>query len=282
MKIGIIVDHIRLDEKLVMKAAEAMGVEIKVIDSSNLLLYLNNLNDELGEIDVFLQRCISTLKGLYITKIMEEYDLNVINDFQTSINCFDKVRCTLSLVKNNIPTPDTVVAFSEKAGLEALEKIGYPAIIKPILGSWARLVAKVNDEDAAKSVLEDRWEMGIWNRIFYIQKFINKPNRDIRAMVVGDRVVAAIYRVNESDWRTNTARGGKPIKCKVTNELEDLSIRAAEAVGGGVLGVDLMEDNNGFVVHEVNHSPEFKNVQRITGVDIAKEIVEYLIEERSR
>ena len=282
MMIGIVVDRIRMDEKLIIKAAEKLGVDLKVIDSSDLLLYLNNLDYDFSGVDIFLQRCIGTLRGIYITKIMEEYNLSVINDFRTSINCFDKVRCTLSLVKNNIPTPETIVVFSEKAGLEALEKLGYPAIIKPILGSWARLVAKVNDKDAAKSVLEDRWEMGVWNRIFYIQKFINKPNRDVRAMVVGDRVAAAIYRVNESDWRTNTARGGKPIKCKITSELEDLSIRAAEAVGGGILGVDLMEDDDGLVVHEVNHSPEFKNIQRVTGVDIAKEIVDYLIKKERK
>ena len=278
MKLGIIVDRIRVDEKLVIKAADKLGVSLKIIDSLSLLLNLNNMEHDFTGIDVFLQRCISTLRGIYITKILEEYGINVVNDFQTSINCFDKIRCTLSLVKNDIPTPETTVVFSEKAGLETLKKLGYPAVIKPILGSWARLLAKINDEDAAKSVLEDRWEMGVWNRIFYIQKFINKPNRDIRTMVVGDKVIAAIYRVNEKDWRTNTARGGRAIKCKITSELEDLSIRAAEAVGGGILGVDIMESGDGFVVHEVNHSPEFKNVQRVTGVDVAKEIVEYLTE----
>lgn len=276
---GMIVDRIRLDEKLIMNAALKLNVNLEIIDSSKIFLDITNLkNNFYRDIDIFLQRCISTLRGLYITKILEEYGLNVVNSFNTSINCIDKVRCTLLLARNNIPTPKTYVAFTEEAGLNIIKKLGFPVILKPIMGSWARLVAKINDIEAAKSVFEDRRYMGSWYNIYYIQEYIDKPGRDIRSTVIGDKVVAAIYRVNENDWRTNTARGGIPIKCDIYDELEDLSLRAAEAMGGGILGVDLMEKGDSLLVHEVNHSPEFKNIQRVTGIDVASEIVKYLCE----
>jgi [lysine-biosynthesis-protein LysW]--L-2-aminoadipate ligase len=283
MKIGMIVDLIRLDEKLILNEAKKLNAKIELINSSDLVLNITDLNNHVfKDIDIFLQRCMSTLRGLYITKILEEYGFNVINQFKTASNCIDKVLCSLLLAKNQIPTPETMVTFTEDAGLKALELLGYPAIIKPTMGSWARLVAKVNDEDAAKSIFEDRKEMGSWYKILYIQKFVQKPKRDIRSAVVGNETVAAIYRVNDSDWRTNTARGGRAVKCELSPRLEELSLKAAEAIGGGVLGIDLMENNGDFVVHEINHSPEFKNVQRVTGVNIANKIVNYLVEQARR
>jgi len=279
LKIGMIVDRVRLDEKLIINAASKLNINLEIIDSSKIFLDITSLeNSFYKDIDIFLQRCISTLRGLYITKILEEYGSNVVNSFNTSINCIDKVRCTLLLTKNNIPTPKTYVTFTEEAGLKVIEKLGFPVILKPVMGSWARLVAKINDIDAAKSIFEDRRYMGPWYNIYYIQEYIKKPNRDIRSTVIGDKVVAAIYRVNENDWRTNTARGGIPLKCDIDDELRNLSLKAAEAMGGGILGVDLMENDNSLLVHEVNHSPEFKNVQRITGIDVATEIVKYLYE----
>ncbi|MBL7170145.1 MAG: lysine biosynthesis protein LysX [Candidatus Aenigmarchaeota archaeon] len=280
MQIGLIVDRLRQDEKLIVEAARKSNVDIKIIDSSSQFFDITNFEkNEFKDIDVFLQRSVSTLRGLYITKILEEYGFKVVNDFHSSLMCLDKLRCSVALAKNGIPTPKTLVAFTEKAALGAIKDLGYPVIIKPILGSWARLVAKVNDEDAAKSVLEDRQMMGVWYSIFYLQKYVDKPNRDIRSTVIGDEVVAAIYRVNETgDWRTNTARGAKAVKCEITTELEELSLKSAEAMGQGMFGVDIMEDNGNLVVHEVNHSFEFKNVQRVTGIDVAGKIVDYLKE----
>ncbi len=279
VKIGLLVDKIRLDEKLILQAAEKQNVDIEIIDTSNLMLNITDLQSNVyPDVDVFLQRCVSTLRGLYITQILEAKGCTVINDFNSSQLCLDKVRCSIKLTQNKIPTPKTYVCFTEKAGLEALKKIGYPAILKPIMGSWARLVAKINDEEAAKSIFEDRNMMGVWYSIFYLQEFINKPGKDIRSTVIGDKVVAAIYRINTSDWRTNTARGAKAVKCKINPRLEELSLKAAEAMGGGMYGVDLMETNGDYVVHEVNHSFEFKNVQRVTGVDVASEIIKYLVD----
>ncbi len=278
MILGLLTDRIRLDEKLIMKAAEKMDVKVEIIDITNTFFDITNFENPFDQIDIFLQRSISTLKGLYVTKILETYGYQVVNSFYTSYNCIDKINSSILFAKHNVPTPRTYVAFSEEGGLKAVEKLGFPFILKPIMGSWARLVAKINDLDAAKSIFEDRRELGVWYSILYLQEYVEKPGRDIRSMVVGDHVVAAIYRVNHNDWRTNTARGGHATNCEVTEDLEEISLKAAEAVGGGILGVDLMEKDNMLVVHEANHSPEFKNIQRVTGKDIGLEIVKYLIE----
>lgn len=277
MGIGMLTDMIREDEKLIIDAAKRKGVRLEAIDTSEKSFNITDFRDnQFKDFDVFLQRCVSILRGLYITKILESYGYTVVNDFQSSYTCNDKVQCSIALAKNNVPTPETFVSFTEESGLHALKKLGYPAIIKPVSGSWARLVAKVNDEDAAKSIMEDRKMMGAAYGVFYLQRHVNKPNRDIRATIIGGKVVAAIYRNVDGDWRTNTARGAVATKCEITPEIEELSLNAAKAMGEGMFGVDIMEDGEGYVVQEVNHSFEFKNVQRVTGVDIAGEIIEYL------
>ena len=280
MRIGLVIDRIRLDEKLIIEAARRSHVDVEIVDTSSIFFDITDFNTKrFNDIDVFFQRCVSTLRGLYITKILEEYGFNVVNNFESSLRCIDKIQCSMALTNNDIPTPKTLISFTEEGGLKALEDLGYPAIIKPVLGSWARLVGKINDKDAAKSVFEDRRTMGAWYSIYYLQRYVNKPERDIRSTVVGNKVVAAIYRVNESgDWRTNTARGAKAINCEIKPRIEELSLKAASAMGRGIFGVDLMEDGNDLLVHEVNHSPEFKNVQRITGVNVAERIIKYLEE----
>lgn len=278
MRVGLVIDRIRLDEKLIIEVARRFHVDVEIVDTSPIFFDITEFSRKrFNDIDVFLQRCVSTLRGLYITKILEEYGFNVVTNFESSLRCIDKIQCSIALAKNGIPTPKTLISFTEEAGLKALEDLGYPAIVKPVLGSWARLVAKINDKDAAKSIFEDRRMMGAWYSIYYLQRYVNKPNRDIRSTVIGDKVVAAIYRVNENgDWRTNTARGGRAVTCEITPRIEELSLKAASAMGEGIFGVDLMEENNDYLVHEVNHSPEFKNIQRITSVDVAKEIIKYL------
>jgi len=204
----------------------------------------------------------------------------VVNDLNSAMITGNKLFMTMSLVRAGVPTPKTKIAFTEEAALKALGELGYPAVLKPTVGSWGRLVALLNDEDAAKSVIEDREEMFPLYHVYYLQEKVRRPPRDIRAIVVGDRTVAAIYRISTTgDWRTNTARGGKSENLKITNELDDLCVRASKPFGRGVYGVDLMEsDENGLLVHEVNNTTEFKNVMAQSGVDIPGTIVDFLIE----
>jgi [lysine-biosynthesis-protein LysW]--L-2-aminoadipate ligase len=201
--------------------------------------------------------------------------LRVINSFKTSQICGNKLLTTLALTKANIPTPKTLVSFAEESALESLSLIGYPAVIKPLVGSWGRLVSLVNDETTATSVLEHKEMLGPLHKIHYVQEKI-PSKRDIRAFVIGDDVVAAMYRKpNGGEWRTNIARGGTAKICEITEELKDLSLRAAGAVGGGILGIDLLEDKKGLVVNEVNHTVEFKGLVETTLVKIPELILEY-------
>jgi len=151
-------------------------------------------------------------------------------------------------------------------------------VLKPVVGSWGRLLAKVNDRDAAEAVLEHKSTLGsVQHSVFYIQEYIEKPGRDIRAIIIGDRVLTAMYRKSEH-WITNTARGGEGEVCPITPEIEDLCLRAAKAVGGGVLAVDLVEHpQKGLMVNEINHTMEFHTMQPVSGIDIAGEIVEFVM-----
>jgi [lysine-biosynthesis-protein LysW]--L-2-aminoadipate ligase len=202
----------------------------------------------------------------------------VVNSFHSALVCGNKLFGTLELVRNGVPTPATMLAFTEESAIRAIEEIGYPSVIKPVVGSWGRLSALIKDIDSARAVLEDREHMFPLYQVYYVQEFVKRPPRDIRTFVIGDRTVAAIYRVSESgDWRTNTARGGRAERCAVTGEIEELSLRAAKAVGGEVVGVDMMESERGLLVHEVNNTTEFKNTVPATGVDIPGIIVDYLV-----
>jgi [lysine-biosynthesis-protein LysW]--L-2-aminoadipate ligase len=152
-------------------------------------------------------------------------------------------------------------------------------VLKPLFGSWGRLLARINDRDAAEAVLEHKKTLGDYTHgVFYIQEYVDKPGRDIRTFVVGGETIAAIYRLSPH-WITNTARGGEAINCPVTPEIDDLSRAAAEAVGGGILAVDLLEDTDGrLLVSEVNHTPEFRNSIDTTGVDIPARIIDCIVE----
>ena len=147
-----------------------------------------------------------------------------------------------------------------------------------MVGSWGRLLARINDRDAAEAVLEHKETLGSYQHsIYYIQEYIKKPGRDIRAFVVGDQTICAIYRSSEH-WITNTAKSGSGSNCPVTPDLNELCVAAARAVGGGVLAVDVLEDpERGFLVNEVNHTMEFHTLAPVTGVDIAAVIVDYTI-----
>jgi len=152
--------------------------------------------------------------------------------------------------------------------------------MKPIVGSWGRLVAQIKDSEAARALIESREYMHPIQQVYYIQEMIKRPRRDIRCYVIGEHAVAAIFRhAPPDDWRTNTARGGFAENLPITPELEELSVRAAQAVGGGAFGVDLMETESGLVVHEVNHTTEFKNTVRVTHVDVPKLLLEYAMQQ---
>ena len=227
--------------------------------------------------DVVLERSLSQSRGLYILHALEQLNVPTINRYTVAATCDDKYLTTAALLRHDIPAPRTLLAFTPEAALQALDEIGYPAVLKPTVGSWGRLLAKVNDREAAEALLEHKATLGSYQHsIFYIQEYIAKPGRDIRAFVVGDRTICAIYRRSEH-WVTNTARGAQAENCPVTPELDALCRAAARAVGGGVLAVDLLESERGLLVNEINATMEFRNSIAPTGVDIAGAVADYAL-----
>lgn len=277
LRIGIIASRIRVEEKLLLAAFEARGITPTLINDDELILSIRADSTPLPY-DVILERSVSTSRGLYALRLLEMLGNVVINRWQVANTCADKLLTSAALREAGVPQPEVEVAFTAESALQAIERMGYPVVLKPVIGSWGRLLARINDRAAAEAILEHKEVLGGYQHsIFYIQRLVNKPNRDIRAFVVGERCICAIYR-NSEHWITNTARGGKAENCPVTAELAELAVRAAQAVGGGVLAVDVLEDpERGLLVNEINHTMEFRNSIAPTGVDIPAHIVDYAL-----
>jgi [lysine-biosynthesis-protein LysW]--L-2-aminoadipate ligase len=278
LKIGVLYSRVRVEEKWIFAAMEKRGLDYERLDDRAISFDLEN-PAPWRAFDAVLERSISFTNGLYALRILNSFGVPTINTAAVAEICGDKLTTSAMLAKAGAPQPRNVVAFTPEAALEAIEAFGYPVVLKPVVGSWGRLLAKINDRDAAEAVLEHKAVLGsVQHSVFYIQEYIKKPGRDIRAIVVGDRVLTAIYRKSEH-WITNTARGGEGELCPITPEIEALCLKATAAVGGGILAVDLIEHaERGFLVNEINHTMEFHTAQPISGVDIADEIVNYVME----
>ncbi len=277
MKIGIILSRVRVEEKWLLEAFEKRGIAYERIDDRESVFDISQ-PDAWVSFDVILERSISFARGLYATQILNSWGIPTVNMAHVAATCGDKLATSSALARAGVPQPRIKVAFTPEAALQAIEELGYPVVLKPVIGSWGRLLAKINDRDAAEAILEHKETLGSYQHsIYYIQEYIQKPGRDIRAFVVGDQTICAIYR-NSSHWITNTARNGQGENCPVTPELNDLCVKAAHAVGGGVLAVDVLEDpQRGYLVNEINHTMEFHTLAPTTGVDIAGIIADYTI-----
>jgi [lysine-biosynthesis-protein LysW]--L-2-aminoadipate ligase len=227
-------------------------------------------------VDVLFERSISYSRGLYISRIFDAHGVPVVNTPVVAERCGDKYVTSQILVRNGVPTPRVLMAFDEDSALRAIETMGYPCVLKPVVGSWGRLLARVENREMAETLIEHKATLGVSHQVFYIQEYIDKPGRDIRAFVIGKEVICAIYRSSEN-WITNTARGGTASNCPITDEIAQLCQRAASAVGGGLLALDLFETDNGLTVNEINHTMEFRNSIATTGVNIPQKMVEYVL-----
>jgi len=277
MKIGILYSRIRVEEKLLVQTMEACGLSYDLIDVRQALFDLHN-PEPWRRYDVILERCVSHTQALGALQILGSWGIPCVNNAQVALVCGSKLETSLALVRNSVPTPEVQVAFTTGAALGAIEAMGYPVVLKPAVGSWGRLLAKVNDSEAAEAILEHKETLGSYHHsVVYIQEYVDKPDQDIRSFVVGDETICAITR-HSPHWITNTARGGHAQNCPVTPEIDELSRAAAMAVGGGVVAVDLLERRDGsLLVNEVNYTMEFRNSIAPTGVDIPGRIVDHVV-----
>lgn len=283
-KVRILFDRVRLEEKMLEEKAIELGHDTKMIDAKITNINTESKKSDFDFGDVVLERCVSYFRGLHFTACLEFLDVPIFNSLQVATNCGNKLLTSLLLKKHNVPTPRTHFSFSPEAAIETLEKHGYPLVIKPIVGSWGRGVILLKDREVADAIIEVReLSDGPLDRIYYLQEAIKRPPRDIRAIAVGDQVIAAMYRTSSGGFKTNIALGGEPVPCEITKELEDICIKASKAVGGGILGIDVMEDEKrGFVVHEVNNTVEFKGLAKVAKRNIPKEMIEFAVSSARR
>ena len=275
MRIGLLHSLIRKEEKLLLDAFRQQSVTPIMLDDRKLTFDLESVPD----IDIVVERCINHSRAMHGLRLFESLGIRCINSSDVARICGDKILTSLALKEAGLAQPPIRVAFTEDSALIAIEELGYPVVLKPAVGSWGRLLAKVNDRESAEAILEHKTVLGSYHHsIFYIQKYVEKQGRDIRSFVVGNECIAAIYR-SSSHWITNTARGAVATGCPVTDEIASLSVAAAHAVGGGVLAIDLFESTEGLLVNEVNYTMEFRNSIDTTGVNIPERVVTYVLEQ---
>lgn len=285
VRICIIYDKLRFEEKKIYNDIQQKGFDATLIDGKSLIFDTESSKSDSRFGDIILQRVISYNRGLHLTYCLEQIGLPVVNSFSVSEICGNKLITSLILKKNNVPTPKTTFAFSTESARECMKKLGFPLVVKPIIGSWGRGVYQIKDQSMADMMLDSRQENdNSFSRIYYFQELIDRPSRDIRCIVVGDQIVASVFRYSsENEWRTNVAVGGRTEVAPLTSELKEIVLKASNAVGGGILGVDLMEDKErGYLVHEVNNTVEFRGASAVCKSDIAGAMTDYLVKMSSK
>ncbi|WP_324665078.1 RimK family alpha-L-glutamate ligase [Haloarcula sediminis] len=312
MNIGLLYSRIRKDEKLLLSELRERDHDIEKIDVRKQQFNISEAPEAFEDLDLVVDRCLSTSRSVYATKFARAYDVPVVNGPDVAEVCSDKVKNSLALVEAGVPTPDTDVAFTKDAALESIEDFGYPCVLKPVVGSWGRLMAKIDSRDAAEAILEHKETLGHYeHKIFYVQEFVDKPGRDIRVLAVDGEPIAAMVRSSDH-WLTNAAKGAETDPFELDDRALELVEKASDAVGGGLLGIDLMEvgvsqsdtqessgeseagtasDANGdsreqsdprdyefddYTVHEVNHTVEFKALNDVSEVDVPAKVVDWL------
>jgi [lysine-biosynthesis-protein LysW]---L-2-aminoadipate ligase len=283
VKVTITFDRLRWEEKALSDAAESAGLDASLLDVKGLIFELPKKPPEFG--DVVLQRCISHYRSSLLTQTLEGAGLKVINSFAVAETCSNKLATSIALANAKVPTPRTFLALTSEAAEEAAEKLGFPLVMKPFTGSWGRMVTVVRDRATLQSLIEFKEELANpqEQHMYYLQEYVRRPPRDIRAIVAGDTIVACVHRVApKGEWRTNVARGAISKSFKPDSELKEIILSAAEAVGGGILGVDAMEPDTGYLVHEVNNTVEFKGAQSAVDTDIAAQLIKYVAQTARR
>ena len=275
IRLGVLVSHLREEEKLILAAARARGIETTVLQDRSLILDLTS--GERPDVDLVLDRCVAHTRGSCALRVFDRMGVPTLNSSQAVDTCDDKVVMTAALAAAGVPTLRTAVAFSIESALQVGEKFGYPLIVKPVSGSWGRLLAKANSESSLRTILEQKQQLGSHHHgVFYLQEYIEKPGRDIRVLVVGNDVIAASYR-SAGHWITNVARGATSTRCEVTPEIACIALDAARAVGATLAGIDLVETPDGLKVIEVNSGVEFKGLRTTTDLSIPDVILDHAV-----
>lgn len=285
MNLGIVLNRVSFEEKQIILACKELGINVEQIKNEELFLQLNSEKDPHIKSDIILQRSLSAVRAVYSTAILETKGYKVINNYNTISISADKLLTTLLFEKYKIPNPRTFAGFTAHSVLNSVEKyLKYPMVTKPILGSWGRMVAKIESYNQLSSIVESKEVMGdLFQKIHYFQEFIDAPQlnpnnpADIRVFYLGGECIAAMGRFRpEKDFRSNIALGGSAKKLEIDSEMVSISKKVAEALQAEMLGVDLMITEKGYVCIEANAVPGFEGIANATGINIGKQIAEYI------
>lgn len=277
--LAVLASRVRLEEKEIFAALEHRSVRYAHLDTRQFAAGAGGLGSEIAQFDAVLCREISFSRAYYACLLLEAQGAATVNRAEVIGACGDKARTSLLLSAAGVATPRTVVALTPEAALEAAEKLGFPVVAKPLTGSWGRLVTVLRDRQEAQAVLEHRAALpSPQQHVVYLQELIDKPGRDIRVLVAGNKVIGATYRYG-TQWRTGVASGGTSRPCPLSSELTGIALSAAQALGGGFLGIDMVEGTDGLYVIEVNHAPEFRGFREAHGdaIQVADAIVDHLL-----
>jgi len=257
--VTLVYDVLREEEKMLMKAAEKLGVRLELAQVGEAV------EAEGWRQDVYLIRTLSHNRGIITAAVVEGNGGVAVNSYCALTVSWNKAVTHARLKGASLPVPKTTILFGE-ANVEVRDR----AIVKTVSGSWGRKVALVSTPEELRLLLKSAE-----GEVLMLQEMVG-TGEDIRVFVVGGRAVAAMRRIPpEGDWRSNAARGGKTIPQPIDGELEELAVKAAEAVGAHYAGVDILI-GDGLYVNEVNGIPEFKALVKTTGVDVASHIIEML------
>jgi RimK family alpha-L-glutamate ligase len=204
---------------------------------------------------------------------MERDGVIIINSPSAIEKAVDKYYALTILEENGIPIPRTIVAEDPKNALKAFYELGGDIVVKPIFGSRGIGVTRVSDAEVANRIFRS---LAFMHHVLYLQEFIPHGSKDIRAFVVGDRVVAAMNRI-ANGWKTNVSQGAKSEGINLNNELEDLAVKATVSLGCDIAGVDIMKGENNYFINEINSQPGFKALQSTTKIDVAKSIIDHVV-----
>ncbi|MEM1607268.1 MAG: RimK family alpha-L-glutamate ligase [Candidatus Bathyarchaeia archaeon] len=222
-----------------------------------------------------LEEIIFRMDLLHRLRRLGLYILNPPHAIERSV---DKYYALSLLDEAGLPVPRTIVAESAREALKAFYELGGDVVVKPIFGSRGIGSTRVSDPDVAERIFR---ALEFYNQVIYVQEYIPHRNYDLRVLVLGDSVLSAMRRVSNL-WKTNISLGAKPVPYKPTKEIEDLAIKAAEVVGCELSGVDILEGERGPLIVEVNSQPGWRGLQEVTSVNIAEEIVKYVISKISK
>ncbi|GGL99395.1 MULTISPECIES: RimK family alpha-L-glutamate ligase [Micromonospora] len=280
--LALLTSLVRVEERLIMAALRERRVAFEQLDTRTWSAQLPRGGEAAGEHQApyrgAVSREISHTRNSYAVRLLEHFGVPVVNSSAVINLCGDKLLTTLALREAGLPTIRAMVTLTPETARTELADFGYPAVVKPLIGSWGRLGARLTDQDMADSILEHRAALpGPQHNITFVQEYIDKPGRDIKAYVFGGEVAGAIYKCSDN-WRTNTARGGWTERCPLSDDLVKLLTATAGVIGEGVLGIDVIEDRDGrMFVNEVNHTPEFHGAIKVLSEDLVERYVDYVL-----